>query len=430
VTTTGPQGPPGPAGSGGAHAITHTPGNTDPIPDVAWTNVANTFTPNQTFNGNLNSFGPGGTAGITATYLSLDGSGAANTGPILALRQNSIDVGGMARDAAFSAGASNALTVFGLTADGLNLQSNGPIRFRKSGPVELGRIHQSGGFSWGSTVDPGVGNLSVAGVLSLPSPNAGRVLSAIDATTGANYAQFSNSGNTLYIGVDSSVGGTFNTGAVYGAVIQSPWAPGIGIGAVHAGGSLRLQAGGYAVRGIMHSSGGFSWGSTTDPGAGSFLIAPGAASPGNNFNHQSPGVISLGSAGTAPTIQMYFSNANGPIGSIAVAGTTTTFNTTSDARLRQDRGRLTDTIVLEQTIVHAFDWIAGGLPGRGVFAQEAVEVAPFAVSVGTDELNEQGLLAKPWGVDYSKYVPDLIAGWQAHEAKIAKLEAMIEKLLT
>jgi len=44
----GPPGPQGPAGTAGLHAITHTPGNSDTIPNVAWTNLANLFTQSQT----------------------------------------------------------------------------------------------------------------------------------------------------------------------------------------------------------------------------------------------------------------------------------------------------------------------------------------------------------------------------------------------
>ena len=64
--------------------------------------------------------------------------------------------------------------------------------------------------------------------------------------------------------------------------------------------------------------------------------------------------------------------------------------------------------------------MADGVKSRGVFAQEAYAIAPFAVFVGSDELKD-GHLANPWSVDYSKFVPDLIVGWQQHDATIATL---------
>ena len=78
-------------------------------------------------------------------------------------------------------------------------------------------------------------------------------------------------------------------------------------------------------------------------------------------------------------------------------------------------------------VIHDFAWKANGQISRGVFAQEAYVVAPFAVSVGSDELKD-GLLAMPWAVDYSKFVPDLIVGWQQHDATIQSLTARIAAL--
>ena len=46
------------------------------------------------------------------------------------------------------------------------------------------------------------------------------------------------------------------------------------------------------------------------------------------------------------------------------------------------------------------------------FAQEAYAVIPSAVCVGNDEVNANGSLKSPWGVDYSKYVPDIIVELQ------------------
>ena len=39
---------------------------------------------------------------------------------------------------------------------------------------------------------------------------------------------------------------------------------------------------------------------------------------------------------------------------------------------------------------------------EGFFAQELAEIVPSAVSVGDDELDENGNLKNPWGVDYGK----------------------------
>jgi len=190
------------------------------------------------------------------------------------------------------------------------------------------------------------------------------------------------------------------------------------------GGAITLGAGdapngmiefvtGAFSRGRMFRSGAFSWGSVFDPGGSTFHhTSSGAAVP--NF-------ICLG-VGVGQNFPITFQNANGQVGYIGTLASATTYATTSDARLKTDRGRHTDPDVLRRTIIHKFHWTSDGTPGRGVFAQEAHAVAPFAVTVGTDDVDDQGRLKNPWGVDYSKYVPDLITGWQEHEARLAALE--------
>lgn len=101
-------------------------------------------------------------------------------------------------------------------------------------------------------------------------------------------------------------------------------------------------------------------------------------------------------------------------------GTAVRYNTTSDARHKIDRGVCTDTHVLRELVIHEFDWKETGHRSIGVFAQEAYEVFPDAISVGDDK--------RAWGADYSKYAPHLIVGWQNHEHRLAALEAKLPPL--
>jgi len=124
-----------------------------------------------------------------------------------------------------------------------------------------------------------------------------------------------------------------------------------------------------------------------------------------------------------------FVNAAGAIqGSVsATSSTTAGFNTTSDKRLKKDLGIAKSIDVLRDTIIHDFEWIPNGMKDRGVFAQEAVKVHPPAITIGSDKKTPDGQIAHPWMADYSKYVPDLVVGWQEHEGRIAKLEKLISK---
>ena len=104
----------------------------------------------------------------------------------------------------------------------------------------------------------------------------------------------------------------------------------------------------------------------------------------------------------------------------ATNSTTTAYNTTSDMRLKENRGTATDVSVLRDTVIHDFVWKEHGGIDRGIFAQEAIKVNSRAITY-----NEK---FDSWGADYSKYVPDLIVGWQYHEARIAELVAKVAAL--
>lgn len=132
-------------------------------------------------------------------------------------------------------------------------------------------------------------------------------------------------------------------------------------------------------------------------------------------------------SGSGSTYFMEFltraSGTNTQRGTILFNGTSFQYNTTSDARLKKDLGIVKDTSVIDNTIIHDFEWKENNAKGRGVFAQEAYGVIPAAVSEGGDELNDNGMPVSPWGVDYSKYVPDIIVYCQQLKATINELKA-------
>jgi hypothetical protein len=155
------------------------------------------------------------------------------------------------------------------------------------------------------------------------------------------------------------------------------------------------------------------------------------------YNASGPGTFSAGANATGTildfsdtfggvgtdTMSHYIRNGS-TVGTITTTLAATAFNTSSDARLKIDLGLATDCSVLRDLKIHKFKWIPerGGERARGVFAQEAYEIAPWAVAVGSDELDAAGRLTKPWAVEYQRFVPDLIVGWQKHESRIAALE--------
>lgn len=115
-----------------------------------------------------------------------------------------------------------------------------------------------------------------------------------------------------------------------------------------------------------------------------------------------------------------FANPNGIVGTIATSGSATSFNTSSDRRLKTNiapAGSASALIDSIQIVEH--DWKAGGHVRFGVIAQDVQTVAPEVVFVGDD--GEE--VKSPWGVDYSKLVPALIKEVQTLRARVASLEA-------
>jgi Chaperone of endosialidase len=197
-----------------------------------------------------------------------------------------------------------------------------------------------------------------------------------------------------------------------GTLFYHAGAGGLSFYTANGGAALSFWTGG-ALRMRIAGNGDSTWGTFTF---------------GQAFMAFQSGTLNLGAPGTTFSGILLFNNGNGQVGTITVNGTTTAYNTTSDVRLKNDRGRATNLEALRAVVVHDFQWKADDRWDRGVFAQEAASEFPRAVSEGTDETTESGALARPWMTDYSKFVPDLIVGWQQHEATIAQLRAELAAL--
>jgi hypothetical protein len=103
------------------------------------------------------------------------------------------------------------------------------------------------------------------------------------------------------------------------------------------------------------------------------------------------------------------------IGTITGSGSTTSYNTSSDERLKEN---ITDAPVgnIDDIKVRSFDWKADGShQDYGMVAQELEAVAPYAVTKGQTEDDM-------WSVDYSKLVPMLIKEIQDLKAEVAALK--------
>ena len=126
--------------------------------------------------------------------------------------------------------------------------------------------------------------------------------------------------------------------------------------------------------------------------------------------------LSLTSSATTSAL-INFSDTGTAVGTITTNGTTTSYNTSSDQRLKDnivDAPSASDDIDAIQ--VRSFDWKADGSHQKyGMVAQELNTVAPEAVTTPEDP-------EEMMGVDYSKLVPMMLKEIQSLRARVAQLE--------
>ena len=169
---------------------------------------------------------------------------------------------------------------------------------------------------------------------------------------------------------------------------------------------MRLDASGNWMLGTTDSS---LYTSSTENGL--FITSSGQLR--NSTNAVSAYFNRTGSDGTI----VQFNKDGTSVGSVSVTASATSYNTSSDQRLKEniadadDAGSKVDAIQ-----VRKFDWKADGShQDYGMIAQELIEVAPEAVSAPEDP-------EEMMGVDYSKLVPMLIKEIQQLRQRVAQLE--------
>jgi hypothetical protein len=148
--------------------------------------------------------------------------------------------------------------------------------------------------------------------------------------------------------------------------------------------------------------------------------ANGGGSNGTNIGTSSYNVSKAGTS-TATCMSLY--NGNGLVGSITISGTTTTYATTSDERLKTDFEGFDAGEILDQISMYKYAWKADGSIGYGPKAQELHGIFPVAVSEGSvgDQPGDETF--EPWQYDAAKLVPLLIRETQSLRLRVAALEA-------
>jgi hypothetical protein len=224
-------------------------------------------------------------------------------------------------------------------------------------------------------------------------------------STAANRISLSVNGTTDSI-IAVGAAGT-RAGYIYGSTTQC------NIGAQN---FLVFETNNGTERARIDSSGSFFIACTSSPSS----ATTGTAVVSNQIRN------SVGS--TANTSQIVFNNPNGIVGTINTSGSATSYNTSSDYRLKNTIAPITGALAKVALLKPCtYKWNADGSDGEGFIAHELAEVCPHAVVGEKDAVDEDG---KPQyqGIDVSFLVATLTAAIQEQQALITQLTTRLTAL--
>ena len=134
--------------------------------------------------------------------------------------------------------------------------------------------------------------------------------------------------------------------------------------------------------------------------------------------------------GTGTHSQIQFSNTNGVVGQITTSGSSTTYATSSDYRLKENATAISDGITRLKTLKpYRFNFIADATTTLDGFFAHEVTAVPEAI-IGTKDEIDADKNPVYQGIDQSKLVPLLTAALQEAIAKIETLETEKTQLQT
>jgi hypothetical protein len=226
----------------------------------------------------------------------------------------------------------------------------------------------------------GVGTTSPLGIL--------HVNGVQDGTAGKN-ARFSYSG-TYYLEVNEQSIRSFNNPLVFGAGTSG------------------------AERARILSSGEFLVSATSSFGVGVTIYTPDS---GGSYSN---------ATSTASRNHWRFANANGAVGSIQTSASATSYNTSSDYRLKNTIAPMTGALAKVALLKPCtYKWNSDNSNGEGFIAHELAEVVPQCVTGEKDGTDVDG---KPQyqGIDTSFLVATLTAAIQEQQALIQSLKARLD----
>jgi hypothetical protein len=149
--------------------------------------------------------------------------------------------------------------------------------------------------------------------------------------------------------------------------------------------------------------------------------------PGITLSNINGGTLYQATNTTANVIITRFANPNGNVGSITTSGVSTSYNPSSDRRLKENIKPIENAIekVLKLKPV-TYTWIKTGESDDGFIAQDLLEIDYFKHRVNPIGEAEDG--TDLYGVDYMRFVSILTAAIQEQQIQIQELSAQNQDL--
>jgi hypothetical protein len=250
--------------------------------------------------------------------------------------------------------------------------------------------------------------------------------SNVGASASARY-EASNGSNTAEFGIRGSAQTTNGVLAPQVGYVYSPSAAGLAL--VSASGPILFSAGGTTESMRLDSSGRLLVGSSIFGNGCTTATANLPSNAGiNSINNGSTVAFNFGIPTTTTNSNLgNFFNGNGTVGSITVNGSATSYNTSSDYRLKNITGPLTGA----KDFIMALKpkqgtWKVDGSAFVGFLAHEFQEVSPSSVSGEKDAVDVDGKpIMQAMQASSSEVIANLVSFIQELKAEVDSLKAQI-----
>ena len=281
---------------------------------------------------------------------------------------------------------------------GTLLTGSGAISVNASAPVPSVSVNSSG--------NVGIGTSSPSGRVSTAVP---------DGATSAFYAERTGGApSTLSLDFANAIANWYASSAMTFSTAGSERARIDSSGKLLVGTTTGIEA--LTVNGYASFQGQF-------PVSGAISTINTNCSGGSYY-----GIMVKNISGSNSQAMTFVNSSNGFVGTIVLSSSTTTYNTSSDYRLKENIQPMVGALAqVQQLKPCTYKWKVDGSDGQGFIAHELQAVCPDAVTGEKDAVNEDGSI-KPQGIDTSFLVATLTAAIQELKAIVDAQGAEIAAL--